>query len=82
MRLDARGEDGAGGGTALLGEGQKGQAAAHLAGGVLDRGQPQALRLKPVVREIVEILGVGRDLLEQTRLRLARRPPMSRPSTR
>jgi hypothetical protein len=36
--LDARSEDGAGGGTALLGKGPEQQTAAHVAGGVLDDG--------------------------------------------
>ena len=53
MLLDARGEDGAGGSRTLFGEGPEQQAAAHIAGGVLDRGQAQSLSLGPVVGDIV-----------------------------
>lgn len=64
MLLNACGENGAGGGGATLGKGPEQQAAAHVAGGVLDGGQIEGLGLGPVVGDIVEILGVGRDLLE------------------
>jgi hypothetical protein len=53
MLLDARGENGAGGSRALFSEGPEQQAAAHIAGGVLDRGQAQSLSLRPVVGDIV-----------------------------
>src|SRR5438552_8800780 len=65
MALDAGGEDGTGGRAAAGGEGQKQQSAADLPRGVLDDGQGTGLHLGPVVRDVVEILGVGGDLLEQ-----------------
>src|SRR6185437_4683742 len=48
MLLDARGEDGAGGSRTLFSEGPEQQAAAHITGGVLNRGQAQGLSLGPV----------------------------------
>src|SRR5260370_17874315 len=64
MLLNASGEDGAGGGGTALGKGPEQQAAAHLASGVLDGGQIEDLRLRPVAGDIVEVLGVGGDLLK------------------
>ncbi len=66
MLLDTSGEQSAGGGGATLGEGPEQQAAAHVRGGVLDGGEIERLRLGPVVRDIVEVFGVGRDLLQDT----------------
>jgi len=65
VSLDALGEQGAGLGRALGSVSEELQATAHLAGGVLDEGQAARLHLRPVVRDIVEVLGVGGDLLEQ-----------------
>ncbi len=62
--LNAGGEDGTGGGRAALGKGPEQQSAAHFASGVLDGGQSEGLGLRPVAGNIVEILGVGGDLLE------------------
>jgi hypothetical protein len=64
MLLNASGEDGAGGGRTALSEGPEQQAAAHLASGVLDGGQIEDLRLKPVAGDIVEVLGISGDLLK------------------
>src|SRR3990172_4790597 len=58
-------EQGAGLGGAVGGIGEKLQAAADLAGGVLHRRQAAPLHWRPVARDVVEILGVGGDLLEQ-----------------
>jgi len=63
--LDARGEDGAGRGAASFGESPEEQAAADIARGVLNDGQMQPLSLQPVAGNIVEIFGVGADLLKQ-----------------
>ena len=49
----------------LLGKGPEQQTAAHFAGGVLNDGQLQPLSLRPVAGNIVEILGIGADLLKQ-----------------
>jgi hypothetical protein len=65
MLLDAGGENGAGGSAALLGESPEEQTAANIASGVRNRWQVQPLRLQPVARDIVEILGIRADLLEQ-----------------
>src|SRR5260370_32704591 len=62
--LNAGGEDGAGGGGTALGEGPEQQAAAHFAGGVFDRREIEGLGLRPVAGDVVEILGVGGDLLK------------------
>src|SRR6266446_10992259 len=62
--LNAGGKDGAGGRRTALGKGPEQQAAAHLAGGVFDGGEIEGLGLRPVAGDIVEILGVGRDLLK------------------
>src|SRR5258708_24560048 len=62
--LNAGGEDGTGGGGTALGKGPEQQAAAHFASGVLDGGQIEDLRLRPVAGDIVEVLGVGGDLLK------------------
>src|SRR5581483_11514048 len=64
--LDARGEYGAGRSAASFGEGPEEQAAAHVACGVLNQGKFQTLRLGPVAGDVVEIFGVGADLLEQS----------------
>ena len=65
MLLDAAGEDRAGRSAAILCEGPKEQAAADFASSVLDGWQVQALSLQPVAWNIVEILGIGADLLKQ-----------------
>jgi hypothetical protein len=62
--LDSGGKDGTGGRGTALGKGPKQQAAAHFAGGVFDGGQIEGLGLRPVARDVVEILGVGGDLLK------------------
>src|ERR1700687_4732644 len=64
MLLNAGGEDGTGGGGTALGKGPEQQAAAHFAGGVFDGREIEGLGLRPVARDIVEVLGVGRDLLK------------------
>src|SRR5690242_1464537 len=56
----------AGRGAAFFGEGSEQQPAANIAGGVLHDGQVQTLSLLPVARDIVQILGIGADLLEQS----------------
>src|SRR5258708_30269057 len=63
--LNAGGEDGTGGGGTALGKGPEQQAAAHLASGVLDGGQIEDLRLRPVAGDIVEVLGIGGDPLKR-----------------
>jgi hypothetical protein len=68
MLLDPCSKDGAGGSTALLSESPEQQAAADVASGVLDDGQVQTLSLLPVMGNIVQILGIGADLLEQSPL--------------
>jgi len=62
--LNAGGEDGTGSGGAALGEGPEQQSAAHVAGRVLDGGQSEGLGLRPVAGDIIEVLGVGGDLLQ------------------
>jgi hypothetical protein len=62
--LNAGGEDGTGGGGAALSKGPEQQAAAHFASRVLDGGQIEGLGLRPVAWDVVEILGVGGDLLK------------------
>jgi hypothetical protein len=62
--LNAGGEDGAGSGGAALGKGPEQQTAADLASRVLDDGQIEGLGLGPVARDVVEVLGVGGDLLK------------------
>ena len=47
------------------GKGPEQQAAADLAGGVLDRGQTEELSLRPVAGDIIQILGIGGDLLKR-----------------
>jgi hypothetical protein len=64
MLLNAGCENGACGRRTALREGPEQQAAAHVAGGVLDGGQMEGLGLRPVARDIVEVLGVGGDLLK------------------
>src|SRR5208337_3684362 len=64
MLLNAGGEDGAGGCGTALRESPEQQAAAHFAGGVLDGRQIEGLGLRPVAGDIVEVLGVGGDLLK------------------
>src|ERR1700738_2706133 len=49
---------------AALGQGPEQQAAAHFAGGVFHSRQIESLGLRPVAGNIVEILGVGGDLLK------------------
>src|SRR5260370_3929989 len=62
--LNAGGEDGTGGGGTALGKGPEQQAAAHFAGGVFDRREIEDLGLGPVAGDIVEVLGIGGDMLE------------------
>jgi len=62
--LNAGGEDGTGCGGAALGKGPEQQAAAHLAGRVLDGGQSEGLGLGPVAGDVAEVFGVGGDLLK------------------
>src|SRR5260370_24654445 len=62
--LNAGGEDGAGGGGPALGKGPERQTAAHFGGGVFDRREIEGLGLRPVAGDVVEILGVGGDLLK------------------
>jgi hypothetical protein len=69
MQLDARGKDRTGRSTARLGESPEQQAAADFPGGVLNDRQVQPLGLLPVAGDIVEILGIGANLLEQGPLR-------------
>jgi hypothetical protein len=63
---DARGENGAGRSAASFGESPEEQAAAHVASRVLDDREVQLLSLCPVARDIIEIFGMGADLLEQS----------------
>lgn len=65
MVLDAVGEPGAGAGRTAGGVSQELQPAANLARGVLDGGQAAAFHLGPVAGNVHEVLGVGRDLLEE-----------------
>lgn len=65
VALDAEGEEFTGLGGAQGSVGEELQAAADLAGGVLDGGQAARLHLGPIMRDIVEVLGVGGDLLEE-----------------
>src|SRR5258708_24725865 len=62
--LNAGGEDGTGGGGTALGKGPEQQTAAHFAGGVFDRRESEGLGLRPVAGDVVEILGVGGNLLK------------------
>src|SRR5713101_4252128 len=62
--LNAGGEDGTGGRGTALGKGPEQQAAAHLAGGVFDGSEIEGPGLRPVAEDIVEVLGVGGDLLK------------------
>src|SRR5258708_24481417 len=68
--LNAGGEDGTGGGGTALGKGPEQQAAAHFAGGVFDRREIEDLGLGPVAGDIVEVLGIGGDLLKDAPSRL------------
>jgi hypothetical protein len=62
--LNAGGEDGAGGSRTALGKGPEQQAAAHFASCLFDARQIESLGLRPVARNVVEILGVSGDLLK------------------
>jgi hypothetical protein len=62
--LDTGGKDGTGSRRTALGKSPEQQAAAHFAGGVFDGRQIESLGLRPVAGNIVEILGVGGDLLK------------------
>ena len=64
MLLYASGKDGAGGGGAALGKSPEQQSTAHVASGVFHDGKVESLRLGPVVRDVVEVFGIGRDLLK------------------
>src|SRR5665213_1409739 len=66
MLLDTRGEDGAGRGAAAFGESPEEQTAADVARGVLNDGQLEPLSLQPVARDVVEVFGIGADLLKQS----------------
>ena len=63
--LDTGGKHGTGSRRTALGKSPEQQAAAHFAGGVFDGGQIESLGLRPVAGNIVEILGVGGDLLNR-----------------
>src|SRR6266849_1037843 len=65
MLLDTGGKDRAGGSAAPLSEGAEEQTATDIASGVLNDRQVESLGLQPVARNIIEILGIGGDLLEQ-----------------
>src|SRR6266478_6491699 len=65
MLLDTGGKDRAGGSAAPLSEGAEEQTAADIASGVLNDRQVESLGLQPVARNIIEILGIGSDLVEQ-----------------
>src|SRR6266581_3833324 len=67
--LNAGSEDGAGRSAAILRESPEEQSAADFPSGVLDDGQVQPLGLLPVAWDIIEILGIGADLLKQGPLR-------------
>jgi hypothetical protein len=67
--LGPRGRDGAGRDTAFLSEGPKQSSAADLASGGLDARQIELLGLRPVVGDVVQILGISTDLLKQCSLR-------------
>jgi hypothetical protein len=62
--LNASGEDRTGSRGTALGKSPEQQTAAYLASRVLDGGQIEGLGLRPVAGNIVEILGVGGDLLK------------------
>ncbi len=64
VKLNAGDKDGAGSGRAALGKGPEQQTAAHFASRVLNGGQIEGLGLRPVAGDVVEILGVGGDLLK------------------
>src|SRR6266566_153001 len=67
--LNAGSEDGAGRSAAILRESPEEQSAADFPSGVLDDGQVQPFGLLPVAWDIIEILGIGADLLKQGPLR-------------
>jgi hypothetical protein len=64
--LNAGGEDGTRSRRAALSEGPEQQAAPHLASSVLDGGQSQGLGLRPVAGDVIQVLGISRDLLKDT----------------
>ncbi len=64
MLLNAGSEDRARGGAAFFRKGPEEQSATYFASRVLDGWQTELLRLRPVARDIVEILGIRADLLE------------------
>lgn len=63
--LDAGGEDLTGGSAVPLSEGEEKQAAAGLAGRVLDPGQVESLGRRQVKQDLIDVFGVGTNLLEQ-----------------
>ena len=65
VSLNAGGEAGASGSGAVGSESQELQAAADLAGGVLNGGQVGGLGLGPIAGKVVQILGIGGDLLKE-----------------
>ena len=65
MLLNAGSEDGAGRRRTFLRESPEEQSAANIASGVLNDGQAEPLGLRPVAGNIIEIMGVGADLLKQ-----------------
>ena len=69
MLLDAGSKNGAGRGAAPAGESPEQQPAAHFARGVLHSRQAESPGLRPVVGNIVEILGIRADLLKHRPLR-------------
>jgi hypothetical protein len=70
--LNASGEDGTGRCRAFLGEGPKQQTTANFPCRVFHQRQTQALGLRPELRNVARILGIGRDLLEQAPSRFHR----------
>lgn len=65
VSLNAGGEAGAGGCGAAGSEGQELQTAAYFAGGVRNSGQIEGLGLRPIMRDVIQVLGIGRDLLKE-----------------
>src|SRR5437870_327798 len=64
VNLHALGKQRAGRSRSSGSKGQELQAAADVARGVLDLREVMRLHLRPVVNDIIEVLGIGGDLLE------------------
>ncbi|HEX5481502.1 MAG TPA: hypothetical protein VFZ08_02625 [Terriglobia bacterium] len=64
VSLNAGGEAGAGRSRAAGSKSQELQAAADFPGGVLNDRQIESPGLRPVARKIIEVLGIGGDLLK------------------